>query len=294
VQSTCVSCGSTRLVWARTYACRDRQFAARVYPDLAVLRCESCGLVQADHARIATERLTAWRRADEGRRAARPTAPQELAWLEARARALANVARRFKRTEPVERIYQLGAGAGLDLIALQGVHPRAECFADWLEGSAASTSMAQVATLAAGPFDLVLATHVLARSPDPVGLLQRITASLREGALLIVEERNDRPGALASQEAFEPRITFFERDSLARLFRTNFADDLEPLSIATAGPRPDDEPAEPEPRKDLWSRVLGRRERRREELPVPELDDDPEADDRALVRAVLRRKKLGN
>src|SRR5690606_15531703 len=172
-----------------------------------------------------------------------------------------------------------------DLVALQRVHPEAECWVDRLESDVGWRSLARVGSLADGPFDRVLITHELGRTVDPVRSVRRAIASLRSGGLLIVEVANDLDAFLARRAAFEPQLTFFTVHTLHKFFATNFGDELRELHLATAGPRVDDAATSPGSWRDRLLEGLFRHRRR----PAVDATDDPAADDRALARIVLRR-----
>ena len=286
VLRTCTCCGSTRLSRIGEYRCEDPFFAARVHPDLDVLRCDSCGLAQVDHAHLDGDEFASW----QERAAARPQrsrSRRSFAWLGARGRAIAELSRRLQVGPRVERIFQLGAGAGMDLVALQRVHRSAECWADRLDHDAAWRSLARVGTLLDGPYERILMTHVLGHVHDPVSFVRRVIASLRHDGLLIVEVGNDLAPALERRTTFEPQLTFFTIRTLRKLFATNFSQDLSEVHAATAGPRIGDL-EEVKPPDGFWARVLGRGSR-----TEVDLSDDPEAEDRAFARIVLRRRVSG-
>lgn len=280
---TCVCCGSTRLTRLRDYACEDPYFAARVHPTLDVLQCASCGLAQVDHVHLDATEFEDWVRRQG--RSRRPPSRTAYAWFEARGRALAELSRRHHDGGRVDRIFQFGAGPGFDLVALQNVHRSAECWADRLDDEAAWRSLAQPGTLAEGPFDRIVVTHVLGHVPDPVTFVRRAIAQLRSGGLLMVEVGNDLETALDVRRAFEPQLTFFTLATVRKLFATNFAQDLEEVHAATAGPRVGElQPELDPPAEGFWRRLFGK------STPVKvDVTDDAEATDRAFARIVLRR-----
>lgn len=280
---TCACCGGTRLAKFRDYACEDPYFAARVHPTLEVLRCGSCGLAQVDHVHLDGAELQAW--LDQRQRSRRQRPRRALAWYEARGRAIAELSRRHHDGGPVDRIFQFGAGPGFDLVALQNVHRSAECWVDSLDGESSWRSLARLGTLAEGPFDRIVATHVLGHVQHPVAFVRQSIAQLRPGGLFIVEVGNDLDAALAVRRAFEPQLTFFTLRTLEKLFATNFGGELQEVHAATAGPRVgESQVVLGAPPDRLWSRWFGRAEPERVDAA-----DDTDSADRAVVRLVLRR-----
>ena len=230
--SECVVCGGV-LRPHRRYEFKSEEFR-KVYGARDVFRCTSCTLSQADMA-IVDEGLLSRYYNDQYRIVASAGAASEVtkSFWQQRANALTLLAKE-NLTEPPERIFEVGAGYGINLMALKEASPSARLFTDEPSQVAKRASMIKTGNLEDGPCDLVIMSHVLEHFTDPKGLLVRVLQALAPRGIAIIEVPNDIDGIERYNGSDEPHVTFFEKQSLSTLLHK--ISGIEVVDIFEAGP----------------------------------------------------------
>jgi len=232
----CIVCAGP-LSRIRPYVFASRAFR-KVYRDRSIFVCGACGLPQANMALVDGAALTAYYRhvyrAVAG--IARSDDPMANTVLLARGAALADLLARHGGGRKAARIFEAGAGYGLNLLAIAGRFPAAALLTDELDATIARPAGIGHATLADGPFDAIVLSHVLEHFRDPLDALTRAAAALVPEGCLVVEVPNDRADRVGYQGHDEPHLTFFDAASLRALAAR--VPSLEMLELFTAGPPP--------------------------------------------------------
>ena len=151
-----------------------------------------------------------------------------------RADALSKLAKTHT-SRPTLRIFEVGAGYGINLLAMREVFPEAELWTD--EPSEVTTSRSPaigMCSLNEGAFDIIILSHVLEHFEDPKDLLQRVGAALTEGGIAIVEVPNDIDNIERYNGTDEPHLTFFEMRSFSTLLSK--LSGLQTVDTFVAGP----------------------------------------------------------
>jgi SAM-dependent methyltransferase len=236
--AVCVSCGSTNLEFIGEYLYHGEKFR-KFFPDLTVLSCEQCGLQQTDHASIDEQKLTDYYRHDyrkETNFVAMSKFNHRL-WTE-RGRALARVAAQHINPLEVDKIFEIGAGYGYNLIEFQKQFESARLFADELASKLPPQHITQT-NIDDGPYDIVIMSHVLEHLTYPKEFISRVVKNLRPGGLLVVEVPNEGNEEFVCQEKngmpfHAPHIIFFTEKTLRPFFDENFKE-LRIKLLGTAG-----------------------------------------------------------
>ena len=235
----CISCNKAALEYAGQYQYHSKIFK-KLFPQLQELRCTACGLYQVDHSRIGMGDLDQYYRENYRKDAniAKTNINQGYYWtLIARGRALAHLASQYKNPDQVGRIFELGAGYGLNLVEFGRVFPNAKLLSDDLNYKLSSSEFSR-ATIQDGPYDIVLISHVLEHLLYPQRIINKVVENMVDGGLLMIEVPNEGGAFIMQQRGgcpfHEPHVTFFNRDTLLTFFEKNFLD-LRLLYIGTAG-----------------------------------------------------------
>jgi SAM-dependent methyltransferase len=228
----CVVCGG-ELREQRRYDFRSEAFR-RVYSDRFVYRCNRCGLSQVDMGKVDEDLLGRYY-VDQYRIVAGAGARSDLnhALWRLRGAALTGLVKQHHAGEP-KRIFEVGAGYGVNLQALGRAYPDAELLTDEVSEIVERADGIAQSSFDDGPFDVVLLSHVLEHFTDPVGLLDRAAKALTPGGVLVIEVPNDVDDIARYNVSDEPHLTFFEQPTLkAALDRV---EGLELIDLFAAGP----------------------------------------------------------
>jgi 2-polyprenyl-3-methyl-5-hydroxy-6-metoxy-1,4-benzoquinol methylase len=212
--SCCVSC-SHALSWLRRYEFKSKAFR-QVYRDGAVYFCTVCGLNQVDVSKIDDLALTQYYRSTYRPLAMIGIGDAGHGWYRARATALADLAVEFMLENP-KRIFEVGAGYGYNLSALKARFPNALLLTDELDESIHFPETISRASLADGPYDVVILSHVLEHFTDPKRLIASALKSLAKDGFVVIEVPNDVPGIFPMNGPDEPHLTFFTERTLNAL-----------------------------------------------------------------------------
>lgn len=265
-----------------------------VYPASGLYACSACDLTQVDHHSIKLNRLGEYYEKDYRTviDAGVATAGSTDPWYVARAEALSALVVRHK-PGVVNKIFEVGAGYGTNLIKIGELFPMAELITDEVDQSIslpARVVHSQIEDV--GPVDIVIMSHVLEHFLFPVDIMHRVISNTRCGGLIIVEVPNDDSRVLARQESHEPHVTFFDYHNVRR-FLEKFRADVDVVSVQTAGP------------SRVWVHSSLKRAVKRKlgsafrvvraiygRMLRPSLDftDDRDSDDGLFLRFVLRKK----
>lgn len=228
--AACMACGG-EIVSVAKYRFKSQQFRD-IYPDGAIYRCRACELRQARVDTIDDGRLSRYY-GDQYRQVAGIGGSDAMFIYRPRAEGLVALARQHVPGK-VTRIFEVGAGHGINLAALGEAFPGAELFTDEVDTTVSLPVGIQRGTLEDGPFDIVLMSHVLEHFTHPVAMLDRAAHALAPGGVLLVEVPNDTLDELAAQEFHEPHVGFFELASL----RSVIARTMDVVDCYTVGPPP--------------------------------------------------------
>lgn len=212
-RGTCVSCAGS-LAHDRPYRFKSAVFR-RSFRGSDVMRCTTCDLRQVDVGLVDDAALTNYYRSDY-RSVARIGGGDAMFIYRPRAQGLAALARQVAG-DTVERIFEVGAGHGINLAALGEAYPTARLFTDEIDETVHLPDRIAQASLADGPFDIVLMSHVLEHFADPLAVLEQAADALSPQGILLIEVPNDTPGEMAVQAHHEPHLTFFEQPTLRSL-----------------------------------------------------------------------------
>lgn len=229
---TCVVCGAA-LRQQRRYDFRSDTFR-RVYTDRCVYRCTDCNLSQVDMGKVDKGLLDRYY-VDQYRVVANAGAKSDVssALWQLRADALVKLAGRHFTGTPT-RIFEVGAGYGVNLKALGAAYPGAELFTDEVSEVVEQSVGVQRADLKDGPFGIVLLSHVLEHFADPIGLMDRVVSALAPGGIVVIEVPNDVDDIVRYNGSDEPHLTFFERATLRSAL--DKVRGLEVVELFAAGP----------------------------------------------------------
>ena len=236
---TCISCGSTNFAQQEPYIYIS-DFFRRSFPGLYKLQCCQCGLHQVDHDLINVELLLEYYKTHyrKSARIAAATSKEEQLRLEARARALSDLARRLMADTEITKIFEVGSGYGANLLRMQRQFPKATLYTDEPNSEIRAKEI-KFASVDDGPYDIVLISHVLEHLVSPLNFLARSIAGLRTSGLLLIEVPNEGGGNTYQEKAgnpfHEPHLTFFDIRTLQDLFDRNFPG-LECVHLGSAGP----------------------------------------------------------
>ncbi len=235
----CVSCGSTNLEFAGKYLHYGEKFR-EFFPDLAILSCKQCSLLQVDHSSVDEQKLTDYYRHFYRKEIDFVTISKShhALWNE-RGRALARLAAQHIKPVKVSKIFEVGAGYGYNLLAFQKQFENAQLFTDELASNLPPQSVTQ-ANLEDGPYDIIIMSHVLEHLMYPKEFVLRVAKNLRQGGLLVIEVPNEGNGQFVYQEKngipfHTGHLTFFSEKVLRLFFHNNFKE-LCIKQFGTAGP----------------------------------------------------------
>jgi SAM-dependent methyltransferase len=155
-------------------------------------------------------------------------------YLRARGAALASLLKRHAGVRPIRQVFEVGAGYGVNLVAMGTAFPAAELLTDEIDETIERPVGIKHAALSDGPFDAIVMSHVLEHFKDPVGALKRAVAALAEGGLLVIEVPNDRADVVGYLGFDEPHLTFFDERTLQAIAAR--VSGLKMLEVFTAGP----------------------------------------------------------
>ena len=214
---TCVSCGGG-LAPLRKYQFKSAAFR-RVYRDRAVYACAACGLAQVDVDKVDGEALSHYYRVQYRAVAQIGIGNPGHRWYRARAAALAKLAASHALRAP-QRVFEVGAGYGYNLLAMRELYPDTLLFTDEPDETIALPKPIQRATLGGGGYDIVTLSHVLEHFANPKGLIESALDALTAGGILLIEVPNDVPGIYALNGPDEPHLMFFTAKTLELLLGT--------------------------------------------------------------------------
>ena len=185
----CVSC-SGDLGFFRRYDFKTENFR-RVYSDGNVYRCLKCGLVQVDTSKVNENALSRYYRTEY--RAVAEIGAGGSEWpLGLGAVTLAKLAAEHV-TRPPERIFELGAGYGYNLLEMKKVFPTAELFTEEPDETIELPAAINRAALSDGGYDVIILSHVLEHLTHPKPAIRRIIDALADGGIVVIEVPNDVP-----------------------------------------------------------------------------------------------------
>lgn len=211
--AACVACRSP-LEYLRPYKFKSSVFRQAYSSDI-ITRCVSCGLQQADMHHVDDVKLGEYYRT-QYRTVAKIGGGDAGFVYRPRARALTALAREWLAAAPT-RIFEVGAGHGINLSALGEAFPDAALLTDEVDQSVSLPPRIRAASLDDGPYDLIVMSHVLEHFSDPQAFLDRAAAALSPDGVLLIEVPNDPPAALDNQLYNEPHLLFFEPKTLRNL-----------------------------------------------------------------------------
>ena len=230
----CISCSSGALSESHPYLYKSDYFRAD-FPNLIILKCDDCGLLQVDHDCLSTNRLTEYYANAYRQKAGIHTGKGGI--LYARGTSLAALAKRYSENREIGRIFELGSGYGYNLEALSDVFPAAELLFDELDENA--WAVGRQASITDGPYDVILMSHVLEHLVRPKAFIARAYENLTEGGILVVEVPNESKNFVyqfSPEGRFhEPHITFFSKESLGTFFTSSFSEYLSVEFLGSAG-----------------------------------------------------------
>jgi SAM-dependent methyltransferase len=213
----CVSCGGG-LTPVRKYQFKSAAFR-RVYRDRAVYGCRDCGLAQVDVSKVDDGALARYYRTEYRAVAQIGVGDPGHRWYRARAAALAKLAASHSLRVP-QRVFEVGAGYGYNLLAMKELYPDVLLFTDELDETIALPASIDRASLEDGGYDIVTLSHVLEHFSNPKSLIASALNALTVGGILLIEVPNDVPGIYALNGPDEPHLTFFTAKSLELLLGT--------------------------------------------------------------------------
>jgi SAM-dependent methyltransferase len=213
----CVSCGGG-LTPVRKYQFKSAAFR-RVYSDRAVYACTDCGLAQVDVSKVDDDALSHYYRVEYRAVAQIGVGDPGHRWYRARAAALAKLAASHSLRAP-QRVFEVGAGYGYNLLAMKELYPDALLYTDELDQTIALPKSIRRATLGGGGYDVITLSHVLEHFSNPKSLIASALTALTVGGILLIEVPNDVPGIYPLNGPDEPHLTFFTAKSLELLLGT--------------------------------------------------------------------------
>ena len=221
--AACVSCGSTTLMTSSHYRYYSKAFG-NAFPALKVLNCQECNLHQVDHSLINEDKLTDYYRNNYRHDVDIATSSfNGTAILDARGVSLANLCSKHKPISGVKRIFELGAGYGVNLLKFEQVYAGASLHSDDLNTRLIPDRIV-LSKLEEGPFDVVILSHVLEHLVLPLHVVQAVIDNLSTGGVLVVEVPNEGAGFIYQQRGgtpfHEPHLTFFSIATLRNFFKT--------------------------------------------------------------------------
>lgn len=277
------------MVPVRPYVFKSK-FFRDIYRDRNVYVCQSCGLGQADLSLIDDDELSLYYR-DKYRAVAGIAMNEngvETPHLRARGKALAGLLERYRGTQPVRRVFEVGAGYGANLLAVGARFPDVKLYTDEIDASIDRPAAIGTATLSDGPYDAIVMSHVLEHFIDPAGALARSASALGEGGLLVVEVPNDDPRSVGVAGFDEPHVLFFNEDTLRQT--AGKVPELKLLEIFTAGPSRQGKRQLRHMLRDLASWLpAGIRKRLKATLRKGEMDFSTPTVDGIYLRAIFRK-----
>lgn len=228
----CVTCGG-ELKYHREYDFRSDAFR-KVYEGKEVFRCTQCGLSQVDVGKIDENALQSYYE-DDYRNVAQTGALTDITsvFYDKRARALSGIAKK-EATTPVSRVFEVGAGYGYNLLAMQKIFPESELFTDEVSNSVPRADVINKASLEDGNYDVIILSHVLEHFTDPQSLLKKCSSALSSKGVIVLEVPNDVDDIERYNVVDEPHLTFFELPTLRALVNT--VDELRLVDLWEAGP----------------------------------------------------------
>jgi hypothetical protein len=234
--SQCVHCAAP-LEWRRPYTFKSNEFRA-IYRDEGVYTCSSCGLVQADVAKVDGPALDEYYRHIYRRVAgiASVRSSQPSFYYSKRANAICSMIKETHPTGQLNRVFELGPGYGYNLRKVKEEFPNALLFCDELDDDLKNLTGAQSSGLNDGPYDAIILSHVLEHFTDPVGLIKNSVQALASGGVLAIEVPNDFDGTSYITPHDEPHFTFFTARTLQPLLET--AGQAKITTMFTIGERP--------------------------------------------------------
>lgn len=212
----CANCASSKLLAYQPYKYGSLEFFD-LFPNLGILGCADCGLVQADHAVFDETKLKAFYEAEYRRH---DTPKNEYAGVlkvkgfEARADALLRGALPLLAGKAVTTIFELGAGYGYNIKRFGSHFPKAKLYADDPD-----SNHNLFADIARAPIDeitpdIVILSHVLEHLVRPHEYIRKIVSRLTPGGVLVIEVPNEKHELLTAKGSHQPHITFFTRATL--------------------------------------------------------------------------------
>ena len=235
----CVSCGSTNLEFVSKYLHYGEKFR-ELFPELTILNCQQCNLLQVDHSSIDEQKLTDYYRYFYRKEIdfVSISKGHHVVWNE-RGCALARIAAQHIKLVNVSKIFEVGAGYGYNLMAFQKQFENAQLFTDELASNLLPQSVTQ-ANLEDGPYDIIIMSHVLEHLMYPKEFVLRVARNLQQGGLLVIEVPNEGNGQFVYQQKngipfHTGHLTFFSEKVLRLFFHNNFKE-LCIKQFGTAGP----------------------------------------------------------
>ncbi len=223
----CVSCGSSRLTNYGEYHYYSNEFE-RLFPDLVEKYCMECNLHQVDHAMLDENDLTNYYKNHYRQTVDIAKVNNgKSSILDARGESLANLCLKYKSVEKVNKIFELGAGYGINLLKFRQLYSSASLHSDDLNTDFLPDKI-ELSKIEQGPYDIILLSHVLEHFIYPKKLVQKVVDNLAVEGVIVVEVPNEGTGFIYQQKDQipyqEPHITFFCIESLEAFFLLNFPD----------------------------------------------------------------------
>lgn len=216
----CVNCQSSRLLSYLPYKYQTLEFFD-LFPNLAILGCADCALVQVNHALLDAGKLKAFYENDY-RRDDKPNsayaAELKAARYAARGDALLKGMLPLIAAHPVRVIFELGAGYGYNIKRFGAHFSEAKLYADDPDSNHNLFETISRAKIGDVEPDIVIMSHVLEHLVFPRAYLQTIVNRLRPGGALVVEVPNEKHALLSNKPSHQPHISFFTRATLGKMF----------------------------------------------------------------------------
>ncbi len=224
---------------------------AEFFPERKLVECNDCHLLQIDRTPPA-ERLsefysTVYRKGWRGFTPFLRRYPYDSKGRMSRARSLRKLAEPYLSGDDPLPILEIGAGLGYNLFAFRELYSNCSLVANEGEpecqAALAKLGAAIIPGLwgqpevnrelgRAGPFDVVILSHVLEHSMDPRRFICDLNLVLSDRSVVVLEVPNT-PRSVVESEAHSPHLTFFERSTLRALLLNC---GVEPLVLDSFGP----------------------------------------------------------
>ena len=237
----CIVCSLDTITLCE-YMYRNKESSFRqVYPDNKLYECTNCGMIQANHSNIITEKLDFYYKNIYNTIKVKLSSRKKPFW-KWKGRGIVfcwMINEYIKDSEAPLDIYELGSGYGLNLTEMKVAFPNARIYKDHHDSDNYNEGI-QKSALNERKYDIIILSHVLEHLVDPAKWIREICSSLRKRGYLIIEVPNDnrtfmnRKFRKDNNRWDEPHISFFNSQSLKRLFQ-QFSEDLIIRDLYTSG-----------------------------------------------------------